>query len=106
MNIAEIRGEVYFLCQQKIYKFQNGSLCLWKDFSATEYFGWMVGRSEIDFFAQGKGNNIVHYNGSDIAILFYNTADISFPFLVGDSVFFACVDYNTGITTIIHGKLK
>lgn len=105
MGIAEICGKIYFLSKQKIYRYREGSLYLWKDFSSTEYFGRMVGRSELDFFGQGKGNNIVHYNGTDMVILYNNTTNIWLSLLVDDSVFFVCYDIDSEITSIIRGTL-
>jgi hypothetical protein len=106
MKVEEIAGEVYFLCQQKIYKSNNGSFVLWKDFSGDNYYGWLKGRSEIDFFGMGRHNEIVHYNGTNMVTVFPNTLDIFNMFVVGDSIFILCLDLEHNINTIVHGKLK
>lgn len=106
MTVQEVAGEVYFVSRSKIYKYINGSLTLWRDFSAYNY-GWMVGRSEMDFFGTGGNEDIVHYNGTDLVTLFPNTLSVWNMFLVGDSVFVICVDLDHNWQPyVIHGKLK
>jgi hypothetical protein len=106
MKVEEIGGEVYFVSQQKIYKYINNSLMLWKDFSNENYLGWMVGRNEMDFFGMGKNGDIVHYNGIDLVTLFPNKLSVFNIFVVNDSVFILCVDLENNLNLIIHGKLK
>jgi hypothetical protein len=106
MKVEEIAGEVYFVSQNKIYKYIRNAFVLWKDFSNENYLGWMVGRSEMDFFGMGKNGDIVHYNGTDIITLFPNTVSVFNLFVVDGSVFVVCVDLENNVNFIIHGKLK
>lgn len=106
MTIHEIRARVYFVSAGKIYQYHGGSLRIWTDLSNENYAGWMAGRSELDFFGAGKGGEIVHYNGSNIATLFPNHFRILNMFVVGDSLFVLCVDLNgDNEAYVIHGKL-
>ncbi len=105
MYIESVRDEVYFVSKGKIFKHRKGQLELWKDFSGTQYFGRMVGRSELDFFGQTRDNSIIHYNGTDLEVLFHNTVDMWLAYVVGDSAFFVCDDLNNGLVIIIRGRL-
>lgn len=106
MYFESIRGEVYFISEQVIYKYHGGSLQIWKDFSGTQYHARMVGRSELDFFGLTRDNSILHYNGSNFEVLYNNTVPIWLAFVVGDSAFFVCEEINSGLTVIIRGKLQ
>jgi hypothetical protein len=103
-GIYSIRGEVYVVLPGKIFKYRNRKLELWKDFSGTQYFARMVGRSELDFFGQTRDNSIIHYNGTDMQVLFHNTMDMWLAYVVGDSAFFVCNDLDRNLTIIIRGR--
>jgi hypothetical protein len=106
MTISEIQGEVYFVAKKRIYKYVNSELLEWKDFNGANYLGWMVGRTEWDFFGVGRNNgDIVHYNGSDLATLYHNSTAVWDVFLVDNAVFYVCEDVASGVCSIIHGIL-
>lgn len=106
MNVESMRGEVYFVSRSRIFKFDDNKLTLWKDFSSSNYLGWLKGRSELDFFGIGMNGDIVHYNGTDLATVFPGVPRVFNMFVVDESVFVLCVDLDNDINTVVHGKLR
>jgi hypothetical protein len=70
--LCQINKEAYISLHQKIYKYRNNKFELWKDLSGTIFSRSIFGRHEKDFFLYGDDgkSNIMHYNGTDIKILF------------------------------------
>jgi hypothetical protein len=103
--LQEVRGEVYLIINQKIYKYINGTLQVWKDFSGTNYIGGMLGRSEIDFLGLRSGGGILHYNGTDMQVLYETTLGVWSWFIFEKDVFIVFYDLENNLNIIVHGKL-
>lgn len=81
-TIDNIKGVVYIQqvnthlqFESRIYKYRNGGLELWKDFTNTQYISRIWGRSEADFFCnttrrKGFERGIGHYNGTDLITIY------------------------------------
>jgi len=104
VNMAnEMAGKMYFTIGKFIYKYQNGKLILWKDFSATDQAGKVWGRSEKDFFTEGY-HGLMHYNGTDLQTIYTTDLGVYDAMVFPDEIFFVG---KTGMTpVIVHGKLK
>jgi hypothetical protein len=106
-NVGSVNHEVLVSIDQKIYKYSNSQLVLWKDLSGTDYSGkiW-CGRSENDFFicsSTGMG----HYNGTDFQTIYKTNLTMEGGYVFDKDVFFIFADQNNiGINTVVHGKLK
>lgn len=69
-SIATIGNAVYISYSKKIFIVKNDDkLILWKDFSGTEFFGGIKGRSVKDFFCVGK-SGLMHYNGTNLETIY------------------------------------
>ena len=99
-TVNEMAGHIYHCIGKKIFKYQNDSLTIWKDFSGTVHGGRIWGRSEIDFFTVGS-NGLTHYNGTDLIMLYPTSMFINEVFVLPKDVFMIC---NNKI--IVHGTLK
>ena len=91
-GVGSVQHEVLVYINQKIYKYENGQLVVWKDLSGTDYSGkiW-CGRSENDFFmGSSVGVGIGHYNGTDFQIIykFKTNLDIYGAYIFDKDVFF------------------
>jgi hypothetical protein len=112
ISLSEMNGEVYIVKDKKIYKYKNGTLALWKDFTNTIFYARIFGRNESDFFCFARKDGkfgIGHYNGTDFQFMY--SPDPYFDFFEGfvleNEVFFLGHDFDrTGYSLIIHGKLK
>ncbi|MGA7721323.1 MAG: hypothetical protein WCA84_09105 [Ignavibacteriaceae bacterium] len=107
-SVGSVQHEVLVSINQKIYKYMNGQLVLWKDFSNTDCIGkiW-CGRSESDFF-MCSSTGIGHYNGIDFETIYTKTnPDISGGFIFDKDVFIIMDEPNNPhINYMVHGKLK
>jgi hypothetical protein len=66
----------------------------------------MFGRSEKDFFGEQKGGGIMHYNGTDLELVYPMTMEIWCGFIFEKDVFFECQNASQGLYIVIHGKLR
>lgn len=112
ISLNDMNGEVYISVGRQIFKYNNGYVSLWKNFTNTVYYRRLWGRNESDFFCfawkDGK-YGIGHYNGTDFQFMY--SPDPDFPLYEGlvleNEVFFLGHDSDrTGYSLIIHGKLK
>jgi hypothetical protein len=113
ITLFEIKRDVYFVSQRKIFKWKNNQLALWKDLSSTEFTGAVFGRSENDFFGYAINNNymtesIGHYNGSDFKIIYTLPPyyQIFGMMVFKDEIFIQSCSLNSNINLVVHGKLK
>ena len=68
-SVNDINNNAYVCIGKNIYKYQDDTLVVWKDFSSTAHIGRVWGRSEIDFVTVGS-NGLTHYNGTDLITLY------------------------------------
>jgi hypothetical protein len=105
-SLTEIDGEVYFINNRVIYKYSKNKLKIWKDFSNTNYRGSMIGRSEKDFFCIDRDSNIIHYNGSNLEIVYKTNLFLTTYFIFKKDVFFVLQDRQNDLTMVLHGTLQ
>ena len=105
-NLEDVNGEIYYVKQGVVYKYRDNELYVWKDFGQTTNIGLMIGRNEKDFFGEQKGGGILHYNGTDLKLVYPITAEVCGACIFQRDVFFECEDLSIGLHVIIHGKLK
>ncbi len=101
-NIGE---NVYVTINRKIYKYRNYKLEFWKDLSASGYVSTVLGRSEKDFFGTGYGG-IMHYNGSDVKILYPTDLDAVGSLILDKDVFFWGWNSEKALNVMIRGTLQ
>ncbi len=99
-SVNDINNNAYVCIGKNIYKYQDDTLVVWKDFSSTAHVGRVWGRNEIDFFTAGT-NGLTHYNGTDLITLYPTSMFINEVFVLPKDVFMIC---NNKI--IVHGTLK
>lgn len=105
--IQEVEGEVYFVIDQRIYKYNNNRFNVWRDFDRTAYLGWMLGRTEFDFFAlQRAPGGILHYNGTDMKIIYETTLSVWLGFILEKDAYFVLEDLASNLTVVLHGQLQ
>ena len=104
-HLESIDGEIYVVIREKIYKYSDGGLILWKDFTATEYRGRAIGWSEKDFFCI-TNDGISHYNGTDFKTLYKTDMSSSSGIAVPNNIFFIFFEFKTGYNVIIRGELQ
>jgi len=102
--INEINGEVYFVIGKKIYKYNNNQLAIWKDFSGTNFVGFLWGRNEKDFYCKNY-DGVGHYNGTDLQTLFTTDLSINGGCVLENNVFLITEDINNNLEIIIRGKI-
>ena len=105
LTLYSMANNIYAQVGEKLYKYKNGSIDIFKDFSKQNNAGGILGRSEKDFFTI-NWDGIGHYNGSDLITIYEKWNDDWFPgggIVFEKDVFFIWDDsYNT---FIVHGKL-
>lgn len=104
-GLNQIKDEVYVTIDRKIYKCRNDKLELWKEFPGMGYIGTVLGRSEKDFFGSGY-NGIMHYNGTDLQVLYQTQLGPVGALIFEKDVFFIDYDSDKQINIIIRGTLK
>jgi hypothetical protein len=105
-QLGYINGEVYMIVDQKIYKYLNNTLTLWKDFSNTLYYSGFKGRSEKDIIGFGIGK-LIHYNGENWATLLESeNLQFSDSIIFDDDYFVIAENMTTREYYIIRGTLK
>ncbi len=107
-DVGSVQHEVLMDIAQKIYKYENGQLVLWKDLTGTDYSGkiW-CGRSENDFFIGSLAGGMGQYNGTDFQTIYKTNLTINGGCVFDKDVFFIYTDNNRiGINVVVHGKLK
>lgn len=90
-----IGGQIYFIGENTIQKYQNGSFITLKDFTGSEYnIGSGQGRNSKDIiFWCVKGNDywgpkyLVHYNGNELKEIFSTEGDIHGLQIVDNGIF-------------------
>lgn len=107
-EISSIDGNVYVNIGRKIFIIQNKGLALFKDFTNTEFWGRMWGRSSADFFSVSH-EGIIHYNGADFKLLYeinFKRYGIFNAQIFDDSIILLGIDWSTGANLIIKGVLS
>lgn len=104
-SMFNLDGELFVSINKKIYKYINRGLELWKDFSGTEYYGKVLGRSKKDFFVAGV-TGIMHYNGSDTQLIWQTNSNCTGQLIFEKDVFFTEYNSEKGLYTIIRGTLQ
>ncbi len=99
-TVNEIDKKVYLVIGNKIYKYKNNLLEVWKDFSGTNYLGRVWGRSEKDFFGVAS-DGLAHYNGIDLITIYSTNLIINDLLVMEKDIYMLCEN-----RIIIHGKLK
>jgi hypothetical protein len=102
-SVNEMNGKIYLAIGQKIFKHENNSPILWKDFTNTQYAGALYGRSEKDFFSLGKNGQLMHYNGTDLQVLYETNLTIFDVAVFEEDIFILCLGNSP---VVIHGMLK
>jgi len=105
-NISKINGKVYVDSDRKIYKYKGGKLELWKDFTGTDFLGWIIGRTESDFFSSSGYVGLLHYNGSDMKTIYETHLFLISKIVFEKEIFVAAEDDENHKYIILHGKLK
>ena len=113
LGLDNIGHDVYVAIESIIYKYEEDTLKIFKDFShpgykaPVVYGGRIWGRSETDFFTLNQGWWVGHYNGIDL-INIYQATNLMFSdaILFPYDVFLIGTDISTNYNVIIHGKLK
>jgi hypothetical protein len=105
-TVSMMNGEVYSVLRNRIYKFKDDTLALWKDLSTTTFGGMVWGRNERDFFSYAS-DGIGHFNGEDFRTIYPVDKDrrISAGIVLGNEVFFPSYCLTKNSTIVIHGKL-
>jgi hypothetical protein len=106
IDLSSIGKNIYAKTNFKLYKYQNETLSIFKDFSSTNYEGGTWGRSELDFFTI-NWDGIGHYNGTDLITIYQKKNNDWSPdgaIIFEKDVFFIWNDFFN--TFIVHGKLK
>lgn len=86
-HLNEMNEEVYVTINNRIYKWNNEKLELWKEFPSNIYYGNVLGRNEKDFFGCGY-EGILHYNGTDLVNLYPTQLDLHGALIFDQNVFF------------------
>jgi len=105
MTFSQIKGEIYFVSQQKVFTYADHEFVLWKDFSGTRFGNRIIGRSAKDFFCETRDGTTLHYNGADLVQVYKAPRQPIARFLFENDVFFVCHEYATDLITVIHGHL-
>lgn len=104
--LCSIHQSIYANVSSKLFKFNNGSFEMFKDFNSTNYTGNAWGRSEKDFFTVNS-DGIGHYNGTDLITIYKKLNSDWFP---GGGIVFEKEGFfiweDSFSTFIIHGELK
>lgn len=103
-SLVQIGGSVYFLLDNKLYKYENKEFVFFKNFIELYFRTVSLGRSEKDIFIWHT-NEIKHYNGTDLITLFSTAAHLLSPIIFEKEVFFLAKDFDSGICMSIKGKL-
>jgi hypothetical protein len=102
VSVNEMNEEIYLCIGQTIYKHNDKTLEVWKDFSGSDHAGTIYGRNEKDVFTKGK-NGITHFDGIDLVTLYETNMTIFDVLVFEKDIFILCLGNGP---VIIHGKLK
>ena len=103
--LSKVKDIVYFNSSQKVFKYKNNNLTLWRDFSGTSFRSNFVGRSESDFFNSAY-DGLGHYNGEDFKTIYKTHLELNGLVVFEKDVFAIAEDQNNHKYIILHGKLK
>ncbi|KAF0139156.1 MAG: hypothetical protein FD122_3456 [Stygiobacter sp.] len=105
-GVTKLGDEVFVTMNERIYKYENKGLVLWKDNTGTGIYGNIIcGRSRNDFFI-GSSAGIRHYNGTDFVTV-YDKTDLRaiMGVIFEKEVFMIHYSYD-GKNYVVHGKLN
>ncbi len=113
LGLDNIGENVYITINGIIYKYEEDTLKIFKDFSHPGYLATVVyagriwGKSETDFFTGNQDWWIGHYNGSDLINIYKpGYTNLSDAVVFPNDVFFIGIDVYSRSNIIVHGKLK
>ena len=102
VNVGNLGDNIYVTIGQEIFRYNAGDLSLLQDFTYTDYWSNICGKSEKDFFTTNY-NGIGHYNGFDIVTLYETDLTILEMLSFKNEMVF--IGHGSYQTVIIHGKL-
>jgi hypothetical protein len=111
IDLKIIGGETIIVYENKMYKYNDGEIELLCDFNGvSNSLGISCGRSEKDIFGvynYGVGK-VFHYNGTDVVEVYRLTSRVyaCMGCIFEKDVYILVLDFNTGQTKILHGKLN
>jgi len=103
--LSKVKDIVYFNSSQKVYKYKNNNMVLWRDFSGTSFHSSFNGRSESDFFDTAY-DGLGHYNGEDFKTIYKTHLDLQAKVVFDNDLFVTADDRKNHKFIILHGKLK
>ncbi|MBU0473097.1 MAG: hypothetical protein KKF62_02910 [Bacteroidetes bacterium] len=103
--LSKVGDIAYFSLNQKVYKYINKEMKLWKDFTGTSFKTVIFGRSESDFFNHSY-EGIGHYNGLNYETIYKTHLELYGMTIFEKDIFICSEDYKNHKYIIIHGKLK
>ena len=105
-NVTKLGDEIFVTMNERIYKYENKNLALWKDNTGTGIYGNIIcGRSRNDFLI-GSTTGIKHYNGTDFVTV-YDKTDLRWIIgVIFEKEVFMILYSRDGKNYIIHGKLN
>jgi len=108
LSLVSVGDKLFYNIGRKLYYYQGGKLQLWKDFSAFFPYNHFFARSSKDIFSASP-DGILHYNGSDVALLFRGNYKFGNAAIFDKDIFIIANDNirpnASGANLIIHGKL-
>ncbi len=108
-HIITVDGQYLVHIDRRLFCYSDGRLLLWKDFSNILQYPLFFPRNANDIFSLNH-NGLLHWNGTDVSVLYPLDMYIGKPALFEKEVFFLFKDFylSTGsrYNMILHGKLK
>ncbi|MFA7418135.1 MAG: hypothetical protein WCZ90_00515 [Melioribacteraceae bacterium] len=104
-SVTKLGDEVFVTMNERIYKYENKKLVLWKNNTGTGIYGNIIcGRSRNDFFI-GSSSGIMHYNGTDFVTVYDKTDLQAIMGVIFDKEVFMIHYSRDGRNYVVHGKL-
>jgi hypothetical protein len=105
-SVTKLGNEVFVTVNERIYKYENKKLVLWKDNTGTGIYGNIIcGRSSNDFFI-GSSAGIRHYNGTDFVTVYDKTNLRAIMGVIFEKEVFMIHYSYDGKNYVVHGKLQ
>jgi len=105
ISLHNIKDNTYIVIRGIIYKCYKNKLLKWRDFTADGYGNGIIGWNENNFFGYSD-KGIIHFNGTDIRLMYKTDLWEYGYFATGKDVFVISENPNTGLQIIIRGTLK
>jgi len=105
-SVTKLGDEVFVTMNERIYKYENKKLGLWKNNTGTGIYGNIIcGRSRNDFFI-GSSAGIRHYNGTDFVTVYDKTDLQAIMGVIFENEVFMIHYSRDGRNFVVHGKLN